>query len=758
MAGKNIKGITIKLDGDTGSLTSDIRTADSNLKSLENQLKAVDKALKLDPSNMQLLTEKQDLLNQEIEQTKDKLEAEKAAAEQAAQALEEGTITQQEYDALQAEIQNTSTKLKELENAAKDAGSVIGSSMQAAGEKIQELGGKVEDFGKSYSQNITAPIVGVGAASIAAFAEVDAGLDTIAMNTGATGQALEDLRGIASDLAVEIPSSFEDAGNAVASVNTRFGLTDQALRDLSGKFLQFSRVTGSDVTQSVNDAQSALAIWNLDVSNAGDYLDYLLATSQRTGASVGELNNLVTANATTFQQMGFSISDAVTFLGDLELSGADSTAVMGGLRRALADAAKNGVPLSQALSDLQEQMQGATTDSEAMQYAIDLFGTKSGPVIANLAAQGKLDFESLGTSLDDFSGTLDTTYENVRSSTDDMQGSMNQLKEAGAALGESVGTVVAPMFSDLAEKLGEVSDWWNQLDGDTQTAIINAALIVAAIGPVITIIGSLITNVGVIISTFGTLATLITGTLIPALTAEGAVITGVALPAVVALAAPILAVVAAIAAVVAIIEAVKSVIENADAWIWGFQELWEGLKDTFQSVWDKIVEVKDGIVENISGLADDVGGFFTDLVDGALTWGSDMLENFVDGIYNAWSSLTTAVADVAGYIADYLGFSEPDKGPLSRFHTFAPDMLDLWNEGVYDNLDTVQQSSEAMAATVQGGLSQTVDYSDALSNIGGQLSDIGTGDVVVNAYFGRERVGTVVASASARSNYVGGGF
>ena len=32
-----------------------------------------------------------------------------------------------------------------------------------------------------------------------------------------------------------------------------------------------------------------------------------------------------------------------------------------------------------------------------------------------------------------------------------------------------------------------------------------------------------------------------------------------------------------------------------------------------------------------------------------------------------------------------LGFSEPKEGPLSNFHTYAPDMMELFAKGIRDN-------------------------------------------------------------------------
>ena len=76
-------------------------------------------------------------------------------------------------------------------------------------------------------------------------------------------------------------------------------------------------------------------------------------------------------------------------------------------------------------------------------------------------------------------------------------------------------------------------------------------------------------------------------------------------------------------------------------------------------------------------------------VSSAFTWGADLIKNFIDGIFSMAGKLWDGVKDIAGGIADFLGFSEPEKGPLSNFHTYAPDMMKLFAKGIRDNEDIV---------------------------------------------------------------------
>ena len=71
-----------------------------------------------------------------------------------------------------------------------------------------------------------------------------------------------------------------------------------------------------------------------------------------------------------------------------------------------------------------------------------------------------------------------------------------------------------------------------------------------------------------------------------------------------------------------------------------------------------------------------------------------MIENFVSGIKEKISKVADAAREVASTIKDILGFSEPDEGPLSNFHTFAPDMMDLFIKGVKDNTQKLQDQIE----------------------------------------------------------------
>lgn len=97
-----------------------------------------------------------------------------------------------------------------------------------------------------------------------------------------------------------------------------------------------------------------------------------------------------------------------------------------------------------------------------------------------------------------------------------------------------------------------------------------------------------------------------------------------------------------------------------------------------------------GIISSVARIGDSIVQGFYDLIQNAATWGQDLIQNFINGIASRVGALWDTVKNVAQGIRDFIGFSEPDKGPLSNFHTFAPDMMALFMQGIKDNQAQLQ--------------------------------------------------------------------
>lgn len=99
-----------------------------------------------------------------------------------------------------------------------------------------------------------------------------------------------------------------------------------------------------------------------------------------------------------------------------------------------------------------------------------------------------------------------------------------------------------------------------------------------------------------------------------------------------------------------------------------------------------------GIVHGISSVISAIGQLGSQIFSGiggivskAWQWGADLINNFTEGLKAFLSKPIDAVKGLASKIKSFLGFSEPEEGPLSNFHTYAPDMMQLFAKGITDN-------------------------------------------------------------------------
>ena len=156
----------------------------------------------------------------------------------------------------------------------------------------------------------------------------------------------------------------------------------------------------------------------------------------------------------------------------------------------------------------------------------------------------------------------------------------------------------------------------------------------------------------------------------------------------------------------------------------------------FQGVWDVIVEkvtgIKDAIVNGFQAAID----WITALPEQALKWGSDIVDNIVNGITGAVGKVGEAVKGVADKIKSFLGFSEPEDGPLSDFHTYMPDMIDLMTQGIAAGKERVRNAVEEIAAGMSDGMNLEDNSGSVTGMVGNLLGGIKAAKTKANKMLG----------------------
>jgi phage-related protein len=169
----------------------------------------------------------------------------------------------------------------------------------------------------------------------------------------------------------------------------------------------------------------------------------------------------------------------------------------------------------------------------------------------------------------------------------------------------------------------------------------------------------------------------------------------------------------AMAALQVIVELTKAILLN--------------LPKIVQAGWQIITSVIKGIGEYLSKLPEYGKQVINMIWDGIksldpVQWGKDMIQSFIDGIMGMISSVGDAVGRVADTVKSFLGFSEPEKGPLSNFHTFPKDMVDLYAQGIEDNAYKVADAAEGLAGDIAMGFNSDINYN--VPDLAGYAADL----------------------------------
>ena len=202
---------------------------------------------------------------------------------------------------------------------------------------------------------------------------------------------------------------------------------------------------------------------------------------------------------------------------------------------------------------------------------------------------------------------------------------------------------------------------------------------------------------------------------------------------------------------------------------------------------DIIVAIVGGLIELVAGMfeyitgdgADDIlqafQAAFDGIINGAGGWGADIIDNLISGITSMFSSLTSTVSDAASIIADFLHFSEPEKGPLSDFNESGADMIQNYIESMQSQRTALENALADTAGLIasdfdsdfnvatDSNVHQTVDYTGGLSRIEQAITSQAAAagadgaTIVIPVYLGNELIDTVVVDAVDRYNYSTGG-
>ena len=749
-----IKGLTIVLSADSSDLVKAISSVNTAIKATQANLRDINRALKFDPKNTELLKDKQNELTKAVEETKAKLEAEK----QALQAMKDAGVdeTKQQFQDLKTQIDLDESALKGFENQLKNFGSVssqvmqaVGREIKAVGDKMQEIGGKVADIGGNLTTKVTVPIVAAGTAMVSKYAEVDKTMALANKTMNNTADQAELLNSAMESAAKNSTFGMNDAANAALNF-ARAGLTAEQAAAAIAPAMNLAAGEAGDLNTVSAGLVGTINGFGDDFNNASHYADVFAAACNNSALDVDTLANSMGVAAPIFNTAGKSVEDAATMLGVMANANIDANTAANSLKTGMARLAeptkqakeameKYGIAMSDIWNEdgsmkemtvIQENLNKSfsqLSEQEQMAAAGAIFGKTQMSAWLAVINTAPEKVQKLSTSIRESKGVTD---EMSTAMMEGFGGSIEKLKSSLDVLMTSLGRIIAEYLTPVIAKIQSVVDAFSSLDKETQQHIIQIAGIVAAVGPLLLVIGKVITAIGSVISAVGTITTAV-GAILPVLSGAATLITGTVIPAIAAIGAPVLVVVGVITALIAIIvqcikhwddikaAASKAVEQMSAAWtnfkntlanLWNniknntaqtvnnMIQRWQSFKNSVISVWNNI---KSSISSIASGIFSTVSNNFNNIRNAVSSKVNEARNNAVNAFNNMRSGIANSVGNIRSVIEN--GFSSA----VGYVRSLAGDAWS-WGYDIIDGIIDGIRSAIGRLASVMSDIASTI--------------------------------------------------
>ncbi len=604
---KKISGITIAIGADTTGVTNGLKDIGKQSNSVNSELRDVERLLKLNPSNVELVAQKQQLLSKQVELTTKKLDGLKGAQADVERQFKSGDIGEEQYRAFQREVVATEGRLDHYKQSLKDVESSSGEAGNATkglGGKFDELGGSVEDVGEAVKggvlmeaadqlSQIGDKIVEIGDKAKDFALETDESYGKLYATTNLSGQALEDLKGVAQDVFKSgVTDSIDEATEATAIMKQGFkDLDDTSLAKLTSQVMALSKRTGTDVQENVTGTTQLMNAFGLDSQKAFD----LVADGYKNGLnSSGDFMDTLNEYAPLFQQAGFSAQDMLSIMKNGLSNGAMNTdkvadavkelqirlgdgsfeANMGTFSEATQNSFKQWQEGKATVADVAQSIQKdlnkmSPEDKQkalsALSSQFEDLGTKAGGSLFNI-----------GKEFDNVNGKLDEATQ--KTSSQEWQGALNEMQAALLPIGTDILNALLPVL----QILGELAQWFSNLPGPIKTFVESFGGILAIVTLLAPVVGGIVALFVLFGSTVGI-------------------------------------VMAVIVAVIAVIAGIITAIKNWGAITDWFSDKWDGLKQWWSDFWGQFSSPVDGafkwLEQSIKTISAFMFGSFDDKVN-----------------------------------------------------------------------------------------------------------------------------------------------
>lgn len=341
--------------------------------------------------------------------------------------------------------------------------------------------------------------------AVEAYKEFDTGRDNVIKATGATGKAANNLVKSYSNVSSTIKGEFSSIGSTLGELNTRFGFTDSVLEEATTDFIKFAEVTGIDSVDAVRLVSRAMGDAGIKSNNYKKVLDLLTTAAQASGIEVGSLAEMLAKYGAPMRALGFGTKNSIALFSAWEKAGVNTQIAFSGLKKAISNWGKANKNPKEEFKKTLEEIAKAPNIAKATTKAIEVFGAKAGPDLADAIKNGRFEYSNFVDLLDNSKGKVKNTYAATKDGFDQTE---LAIQKARLELGQFISKIVEKYQPQIKNAISNVT---NFIKNAFNFVIQNANILKAVIGGMIAAFAAAkITGfVSALVGAIGTIKTLV---------------------------------------------------------------------------------------------------------------------------------------------------------------------------------------------------------------------------------------------------------
>lgn len=532
---ERIEGLSIGLSLDTLNLNSGLTDLRSKMKLVSSEMKAnlsvfdrADKSVAKYQTTLDGLNKKIELQRRITEKAQ---VAYRKAVEEFGEGSKEADKAAKSYNhqsaalqSLHRNIERTTGELKGLKEEQRIASSgwtKMGDSAEKIGSKLTGIGNGMKDFGKSMSMYISAPIAGLGIASVNTAKEFEAQMSKVAAISGATAEEVIKLK----DAALELGASTSKSASEVAAGQESLAAMGFTVEEILGAMpgvISAAEASGSDMAQTADVMASSLSIFGLEASEASRVADILAQTANQSAADLTDMQYALKYAGPPAAALGVSMEELSGAIGIMTNAGMqgeqagttlraallglldpseENSKMMESMGIAITDAEGNFVGISNLITNLSESMEGQTETQKAATLA-SLVGTEAVSGMLSLMKAGPDEIDKMTKALENSGGASAKASAIMK---ENLKGALDGLQGAIETAGINIGTILTPAIKNLTEFTQGLVQKFLDISPATQKVIVVLGLLLAGLGPLLAVGGLFIGFLGSFLTGLSTL-------------------------------------------------------------------------------------------------------------------------------------------------------------------------------------------------------------------------------------------------------------